>query len=75
VAGRLNGVAFARGGSSTLVLWSASNTPVTVPAAPGGRAGAVGSPLGVAGGGTTVTDVPVLLRADQPVDRILAAVR
>ncbi|MEU4555018.1 hypothetical protein [Micromonospora violae] len=75
VAGRLNGVAFVRGGSSTLVLWSASNTPVTVPAGPGGRAGAVGSPLGAAGAGTTVTDVPVLLRADQPVDRILAAVR
>ena len=55
VAGRLNGVAFVRGGSSTLVLWSASNTPVTVPAAPGGRTGAVGSPLGAAGGGTTVT--------------------
>ncbi len=75
VAGRLNGVAFVRGGQSTLVLWSASNTPVTVPAAPGARAGAVGSPLGVAGGGTTITDVPVLLRADQPVDRVLAAVR
>lgn len=75
VAGRLNGVAFVRGGSSTLVLWSASNTPVTVPAAPGGRTGAVGSPLGAAGGGTTVTDVPVLLRADQPVERILATVR
>ncbi|MEV4122265.1 hypothetical protein [Micromonospora sp. NPDC049645] len=75
VAGTLSGVAFVRGGSSTLVLWSASNRPVTVPAAPGGQTGAVGAPLRTAGGGTTVTDVPVLLRADQPVDRLLAAVR
>lgn len=75
VAGKLNGVAFVRDGSSTLVLWSASNTPVTVPAAPGGRTGAVGAPLGAAGSGTTVTDVPVLLRVDQPVDRLLATVR
>ncbi|RKR91231.1 hypothetical protein BDK92_5624 [Micromonospora pisi] len=76
VAGRLNGVAFVRGGASTLVLWSASNTPVTVPAAPGGLSGAVGAPLRAAGGGgTTVTDTPLLLRADQPVDKILASLR
>ncbi|MEK8106135.1 hypothetical protein NKG94_14930 [Micromonospora sp. M12] len=75
VAGKLNGVAFVRDGSSTLVLWSASSTPVTVPAAPGNRTGAVGGPLGAARGGTTVTDVPVLLHVDQPVDRLLATVR
>ncbi|MEU7653433.1 hypothetical protein AB0C42_28935 [Micromonospora taraxaci] len=74
-ADKLHGVAFVRGGSSTLVLWSASNVPVTVPAAPGRQTGVVGAPLRAAGGGTTVTDVPVLLRADQPVDRILADVR
>ncbi|MFK4246827.1 hypothetical protein ACI2KV_28690 [Micromonospora chokoriensis] len=75
VADKLHGVAFVRGGSSTLVLWSAANAPVTVPAAPGRQTGAVGAPLRAAGGGTTVTNVPVLLRADQPVERVLADLR
>ncbi|MEV4629702.1 hypothetical protein AB0J90_25895 [Micromonospora sp. NPDC049523] len=75
-AGKLDGVAFVRGGASTLVLWSASGTPVTVPAAPGGQSGAVGAPLRAAGGaGTTIGATPLLLRADQPVDRILAGLR
>ncbi|MFK3980783.1 hypothetical protein ACI2K4_10460 [Micromonospora sp. NPDC050397] len=76
VAGKLGGVAFVRGATSTLVLWSASNAPVTVPTAPGGQTGAVGAPLRAAGGaGTTVTDTPLLLRADQPIDRMLANLR
>lgn len=58
-AGKLAGVAFVRGGTSTLVLWSTSGTPVTVPVAPGGQTGAVGAPLrAAAGAGTTVGATP-----------------
>jgi len=69
----LAGVAFTRGGSTTLVLWSATGAPVTVPAAATAESATVGAPPRV-GGPTTITAIPVLLRADRPVADLLAGV-
>jgi hypothetical protein len=75
-AGRLAGATFVHGTQTTLVLWSASATPVTVAPSTGVRSGPVGGalqPVGAAG--TKVTETPVVLQANQPADQILASLR
>lgn len=73
--GPLAGVAFERSGRSTLVVWSRSGAPVTVPAAPGLRSGPAGAEPAAAGQPVTVRTDPVLLHTDRPTAEVLAGVR
>ncbi|MCW6007770.1 hypothetical protein K1W54_24950 [Micromonospora sp. CPCC 205371] len=68
----LRGVAFRRGGESTLVVWS-DGAPVTVPGASGVSGAQVGKPPST--GDVKVTATPVLLRAAKDPAAILASAR
>lgn len=68
----LRGVAFRRGGESTLVVWS-DGAPVTVPGASGVSGAEVGKPPSA--GDLRVTTTPVLLRAAKDPAAIIAGAR
>ncbi|GLI00285.1 hypothetical protein [Phytohabitans aurantiacus] len=68
----LRGVAFRRGGESTLVVWS-DGAPVTVPGGSGVSGAEVGKPPST--GDLKVTATPVLLRAAKDPAAILASAR
>ncbi|MEH1130529.1 hypothetical protein [Micromonospora sp. CPCC 206061] len=68
----LRGVAFRRGGESTLVVWS-DGGPVTVPGGSGVSGAEVGKPPST--GDVKVTATPVLLRAAKDPAAILATAR
>jgi hypothetical protein len=68
----LRGVAFRRGGESTLVVWS-DGAPVTVPGASGVSGAEVGRPPSA--GDLKVTTTPVLLRAAKDPAAIIAGAR
>jgi hypothetical protein len=68
----LRGVAFRRGGESTLVVWS-DGAPVTVPGASGVSGAEVGKPPSA--GDLKVTTTPVLLRAAKDPAAIIAGAR
>lgn len=62
----LDGVAFSGTTGTKMVLWSASTpVPVDLPA----------KPLDGAAAGTSVTETPVLVESDQPLDKALDALR
>ncbi len=61
--GPLSGVAFQRAGETTLVVWSTSGAPVTVPATAGLRSGPVGGQLVATSSAVPVSTTPVVLPA------------
>jgi hypothetical protein len=72
--GGLTGLAFQRGGESTVLVWSASGSSVSVPAAPGLHSGPVGGELTPTSAAVSVSATPLLLRAPGTPDTLLAGV-
>jgi hypothetical protein len=72
--GGLTGLAFQRGGQSTVLAWSASGGQVSVPPVPGLHSGPVGGSLVPTTTPIPVGSTPLLLRAPGTPDTLLAEV-
>jgi hypothetical protein len=73
--GNLRGIAFERGGKSTLVVWSATSGQATIPATRGAQTATLGARPHSVTGAIHIGQNPTVVTANQPLAKMLPTLR